>query len=96
MDSIPSALKAFVIGAGLLLIAGSVLLVILLVRREALPTPVVVVDAPLPAGALVEQVVPDGRRLVLLGRDGAGAQFIAVIDPLSGERLSLVRLVPDG
>jgi hypothetical protein len=49
----------------------------------------------LPAGARIEQVVVDGRRLVLLGSDQAGEQFVAVVDPLTGERLSLLRVRPE-
>jgi hypothetical protein len=49
----------------------------------------------LPAGARIEQVVVDGRRLVVLGTDGAGAQFLAVVDPATGERLSLLRVQPE-
>ena len=48
----------------------------------------------LPAGARIEQVVVDGRRLVLLGSDEAGEQFLAVVDPVTGERLSLLRVRP--
>jgi hypothetical protein len=49
----------------------------------------------LPAGARIEQVVADGRRLVLLGTDEDGGQFLAVIDPTTGERLSLLRVRPE-
>jgi hypothetical protein len=49
----------------------------------------------LPAGARIDQVVVDGRRLVVLGTDGAGAQFLAVVDPATGERLSLLRVQPE-
>src|SRR5690606_41511812 len=49
----------------------------------------------LPAGARIEQVVVDGERLVLLGTDGAGVQFLAVVDPATGERLSLLRVRPE-
>jgi hypothetical protein len=79
VDNIPSALKAFVIVGGIALIAGTILLVVLIV---------------LPAGARIDQVVVDGRRLVLLGTDEAG-QFLAVVDPVTGERLSLLRVRPE-
>jgi hypothetical protein len=50
---------------------------------------------PLPAGARVEQVVPSGACLILLGVDGAGQQFVALVDPRSGERLSLLLIRPE-
>ena len=98
MDNIPSILKAFVIAGGVALVAGTILLAVLIVTR-AREDAGVVQRAPqallLPAGARVEQVVVDGRRLILLGTDGAGAQFLAVVDPVTGERLSLLRVRPE-
>ncbi|MGH6899494.1 MAG: DUF6476 family protein [Geminicoccaceae bacterium] len=98
MDNISSLLKAFVIAGGIALVAGTILLVVLIVMRAGERQPIVQ-QAPqilrLPAGARIEQVVVDGRRLVLLGRDGAGMQFLAVVDPVTGERLSLLRVQPE-
>ena len=98
MDNISSLLKAFVIAGGIALVAGTILLVALLVLRAGDRGPIVQ-QAPqvlrLPAGARIEQVVVDGRRLVLLGLDGAGTQFLAVVDPVTGERLSLLRVQPE-
>ena len=98
MDNIPSILKAFVIAGGIALVAGTILLAVLIVTR-ARDDGAIVQQAPqtlrLPAGARIEQVVVDGRRLVLLGTDGAGAQFLAVVDPATGERLSLLRVRPE-
>jgi hypothetical protein len=97
VDNIPSALKAFVIVGGIALIAGTILLVVLIVLRAGADDPIVQ-PAPqalfLPAGARIDQVVVDGRRLVLLGTDEAG-QFLAVVDPVTGERLSLLRVRPE-
>jgi hypothetical protein len=59
---------------------------------EVLSAPATV---PLPAGARVEQVVPSGACLILLGVDGAGQQFVALVDPRSGERLSLLLIRPE-
>ena len=98
MDNISSLLKAFVIAGGIALVAGTILLVTLIVLREgdrASNVPQAPQVLRLPAGARIEQVVVDGRRLVLLGRDGAGAQFLAVVDPVTGERLSLLRVEPE-
>ncbi len=98
MDNIPSVLKAFVIAGGVVLVAGTILLAVLIVLRAGEGDPVVP-QAPqallLPAGARIEQVVVDGRRLVVLGTDQAGEQFLAVIDPVTGERLSLLRVRPE-
>ena len=75
MDNIPSALKAFVIAGGIVLIAGTILLRCLIALRAGADDPIVQ-QAPqallLPAGARIEQVVVDGRRLVLLGSDEPG------------------------
>ena len=98
MDNIPTALKAFVIAGGLVLVAGTIVLAVLIALRPGESGPVLP-QAPqallLPAGARIEQVVVDGRRLVLLGTDEAGEQFLAVVDPATGERLSLLRVRPE-
>jgi hypothetical protein len=98
VDNIPSILKVFVIAGGMALVAGTILLAVLIVTR-ARDDAALVQRAPqalhLPVGARIEQVVVDGRRLVLLGTDGAGAQFLAVVDPATGERLSLLRIRPE-
>jgi len=50
---------------------------------------------PLPAGARIEQIVPDGGCLILLGVGGDGRQFVALVDPLTGERISLLVIRPE-
>jgi hypothetical protein len=98
VDNIPSALKVFVVAGGIALVAGTILLAVLIALRAGADDPVAQ-GAPqallLPAGARIEQVVVDGRRLVLLGSDETGQQFLAVIDPVTGERLSLLRVRPE-
>ena len=47
----------------------------------------------LPAGVRVSEVVVDGKRMVLLGEDEGGQQFIAVVDAESGARRNLIRLI---
>jgi hypothetical protein len=98
VDNIPSALKVFVIAGGVVLVAGTILLAVLIALRAGADDPIVR-QTPrallLPAGARIEQVVVDGRRLVLLGSDGTGGQFLAVVDPVTGERLSLLRVRPE-
>jgi hypothetical protein len=99
VDQVSSILKIFVIAGGIVLVAGTILLVVLIVLRAGSDDAPAPPDLPqtlsLPAGARIEQVVVDGRRLVLLGVDGAGAQFLAVVDPMTGERLSLLRVQPE-
>jgi hypothetical protein len=98
VNNISTLLKAFVIGAGIVLVAGTIVLVALIATRAGRDDPV---GQPgpqalyLPAGARIEQVVIDGRRLVLLGVDATGTQFVAVVDPATGERLSLLRVQPE-
>jgi hypothetical protein len=98
VDNIPSLLKAFVIGGGILLIGGTLLLAVLIMLRAGGDERLVRrPDATLglPRGARVEQVVADGERWLLLGTDGAGQQFVAEVDARTGERLSLLWLQPD-
>jgi len=52
-------------------------------------------SVPLPAGARVEQIVRGGNCLILLGVDGDGQQFVALVDPLTGQRISLLLLRPE-
>jgi hypothetical protein len=101
VDNVSSLLKAFVIGGGILLVAGTILLVVLIalgVGRDPEPapaTPAVAigpVDLALPAGARIVQMSTGGDRLFLLAEDEAGRQFLAVVDALTGERLSLIRV----
>ncbi|HET6522844.1 MAG TPA: hypothetical protein VFG47_23920 [Geminicoccaceae bacterium] len=98
MDTITTALKAFVIASGIVLLAGTVLLGVLLYQR-ARPEPVAAPAAGgaivLPAGTRIQQMVPDGRRLILLAVDPAGRQYLAVVNPLTGERLSLLPVEPE-
>jgi hypothetical protein len=119
VDNIARALKVFVIAGGIALLAGTVLLVVLIVMRAAdnpdppvtpalaeadppgalcelaLPVPGEAMGVPLPAGARIEQVVPGGGCLILLGVDGAGRQFVALVDPYTGARLSLLLMNPE-
>jgi hypothetical protein len=95
------ALKVFVVVAGIGLVLGTGTLIWLLLerrareaelRRDAAP---VVVDLRLPAGARIEQMVLDGARLVLLLRGEEERQYLTLVNPATGERLSLIRAVPD-
>ena len=98
MDNIPRLLKAFVIAGGIALVGGTALLAALLVVRATGSGPPAArpdMTLALPPGGRIEQVVVDGERWLLLGRDDAGEQFLAVVDARSGERLGLLRLVPE-
>jgi hypothetical protein len=120
VDNIARALKIFVIAGGVVLLAGTLLLVALIVMRGtqdpadppataalaeadppatlcelALPAPGAPLGVPLPAGARIEQVMPGGGCLILLGVDGAGRQFVALVDPYTGARLSLLLMNPE-
>jgi hypothetical protein len=124
VDNIARALKVFVVAGGIVLLAGTVLLVVMIALRgtenaadppasplaeagpsdarlcaPALPAPGeplgVPLNVPLPGGARIEQVVPGGGCLVLLGVDGAGRQFVALVDPYTGARLSLLLMSPE-
>jgi hypothetical protein len=102
VERVSSWLKAFVVGGGVLVLGGTILLVVLLVSRattdQGEDTAVAgrPVELVLPAGATVHEVVPDGRnRVLLLGTGGDGRQFIAVVDPVTGERLSLVHILTE-
>jgi hypothetical protein len=100
VTNVPGVLKAFVITSGVMLLIGAILLVILIMLRaagggdlqeSAQPGPV---ELDLPEGARIEQVIADGKRLVLLAENRDGGQYLAVIDAMSGERLSLIRVNP--
>ena len=49
----------------------------------------------LPKGARVQEVVADGSRWLLLGTAASGQQFLAVVDPRTGQRTSLLWLQPE-
>jgi hypothetical protein len=98
VDNIPRLLKAFVIASGIALVGGTALLVALLMLRATGGGPVtggLDVTVALPSGGRIEQVVADGQRWLLLGRDAEGQQFLAVVDARSGERLGLLWLNPE-
>lgn len=92
-------LKAFVIASGVVLVVGTIVLAALIIARAVGggteiagdAAPPAITDLQLPAGAQIEQVVPDGDRILLLGVGPAGGQFLAVVDPETGERLRLIR-----
>ena len=101
VKAVPGILKVFVIIGGIALLVGMILLAVLLMLRindggsqDQTSAPSGPVDLALPSGVRIHQVVADGRRLVLLGEDPSGQQYIAVIDARSGVRETLIRLAP--
>ena len=98
VTNVPGVLKAFVIISGIMLLIGAIVLAVLIMVKAAddghgteAGAPV---DLELPTGAKIKQMEIDGKRLVLLVEDAAGQQYMAVVDALSGERLSLIRVTP--
>lgn len=101
VNNVPGLLKAFVILGGMALLVGIIMLAVMIMMRastgdapDRVAAPAAPVDLALPAGVRVSQIVADGKRLVLLGEDREGQQYLAVVDTLSGERQSLIRLIP--
>ncbi len=95
--------------SGVMILLGVILLIVMILVKAsssiegngqsnaggtAIDAPSPPVDLALPAGTRVEQVHVDGRRLVLLAQDQESRQYLAVVDALSGERLSLIRVTP--
>jgi hypothetical protein len=100
VEKVSVLLKAFVIGAGILLVGGIVVLTAVVVMRASGggfdPAPAGPVDLALPAGARVDQVVADDERILVLGTGADGKQFLAIVDIGTGERLRLIRFRPNG
>lgn len=100
MERLTSALKAFVVAGGVLLVAGLALLVLLLYRRDSAEKAAREravsgqASVRLPAGE-VAQMTANGRGLSLLIAADDGTLYLATIDPVTGERLGLLRVVPE-
>lgn len=103
VNNVSGLLKAFVILGGVMLVIGMLLLAVMIVLRaggaggapERGPAASGPVDLALPAGVRVSQVVIEGKRLVLLGEGADGQQYVAVVDADSGERKTLIRVMPE-
>ncbi len=99
--NVPGVLKAFVITTGIMLVIGAIALTVLIMLKanrngdsEAVSAKASPIDLELPSGTRVHQVIVDGKRLVLLAEDQGGQQYLAVVDAISGARLSLIRITP--
>ncbi len=93
-------LKLFVIVTGVLIVAGTGLLVYLIVQRgigsqQKTVTAPIEAEIDLPDGASVEQVTPGSERHVVLGVAPSGRRFLLTVDAVNGRRLSLLWLDPD-
>ena len=102
VNAVPALLKVFVITGGVVLLIGAILLAVMIALQgfssstgDPPESPDAAVDLALPEGVRIGQMVVDGRRLVLLGEGPDGRQYIAVVDPETGARQSLIRLVPE-
>lgn len=91
MDSLTTALKVFVVAAGIVLVLGFALLAALLWQRSAAPDGSGTAEVELPAGK-VEEIEANGRRVLLLVAGEDGVQWLVTVDPLTGRRYGLVRL----
>ncbi len=100
VNAVPGLLKAFVILGGIGLLIGIILLAVMIMLRAAGDAPergqevTGPIDLELPAGVRIDEMVVDGKRLVLLGEGPDGRQYIAVVDAVSGARQNLIRLAP--
>jgi hypothetical protein len=100
MDSWIRALKIFCIAAAVVIVLGTGTLVWLLVQRQkareaAPPPPAAMLDLRLPEGLRIAQTAFDGSRLVLLLEGPNRQQYLALVNPTTGERLSLLRVVAE-
>lgn len=104
METWLKALKVFVVVAGIAILFGTATLFWLIVQR-GLPQDrldrVATATGPragtlaIPAGTEVRSAQLDAGRALLLLVDGAGAQHLLLVDLTTGERLALLRIVPE-
>jgi hypothetical protein len=99
MESWVRVLKIFVVTAGIVLFVGTATLIGLLVRGQVHDGDVSPdrrsATLALPAGSRIEQAQLDGSRLLLVLRGTDQQQYLALVNPTTGERLSLLRVVPE-
>jgi hypothetical protein len=103
MDSWIRALKIFCVVAGVVLVIGTATLIWLLVQRNdarqaAIPLPPAagaIIELPLPDGLRIEHTAFDGRQVVLMLRGPDQQQYLALVNPATGERLSLLRVTSE-
>lgn len=92
-----AALKALVIGMGVLIVAGFVVLIYGLLTKAGGPTGTVVENrVALPAGATVLSLQMGGDLIVLHLKDGQGREHLLSLDARKGRTVSSLELVPGG
>lgn len=85
----------------MLVLGTATLIWLLMQRREAqqavAPPPAqgAMLDLPLPAGLRIERAVLDGRHVLLVLRGPDQQQYLALVNPATGERLSLLRVTAE-
>ncbi len=93
-------LKALVIGMGILIVAGTAMIAVMIVRRgadgsaasgNASITPARIA---LPAGARVIETALDGDRIALRIALTGGGERVVIIDARTGRRIGAVDLMP--
>jgi hypothetical protein len=99
MDSWIRALKIFVVVGAIVLVIGTATLVWLLVQRQqareaSAPSVGLIADLPLPAGSRIERMEVVGARVLLQLRAADQQQYLSLVNPATGERISLLRIVP--
>ncbi|MFO1036158.1 MAG: hypothetical protein U1E45_04865 [Geminicoccaceae bacterium] len=95
------ALTGFVVVGGIVLVGGTIALIWALGHRAASPShvaaplgqPAEVADVPWPADLEPVSVAAQGERILVLAKGPQGSA-VAVLDPVTGRRISLLRLVP--
>lgn len=90
-----AALKALVIGMGVLIVAGTVTLVVLLVQRAGAPArggAVAAVALGEPAGTRIGGIAMTDRALAIWVVRPEGGDRVIMVDPGSGRRTGEIRL----
>lgn len=89
------ALKILVGVMTVLLVGGTALLVVLVVKRAGAPAVDPQARIALPAGSTLREVAGVGDRLVLRVADGSGAEALLLIDPRDGRALGRLPVITE-
>jgi hypothetical protein len=90
-----AALKALVIGMGVLIVAGTVTLVVLLVQRASGPSGTAATASVVlgePAGSRIGGIAATERGLAIWVVRPEGGDRVILVDPASGRRTGEIRL----
>lgn len=102
MDALRRALLIFVVGTGVVIVLATGALVWLLVERSGrnhqevatAPPAFKMTDLQVPAGARLEDMRIDASGILLHLATPGGQDYLLLVDPKTGHRLGLMRLVP--